>query len=262
VTVRARQYVLACGAIENSRVLLASNDVESNGIGNRHDNVGRYFMEHPAGRVAKIDTPEPYALWALFQKIFPRSGPPLAPALRLGDEAQRRFEVLNNIVTFKLQRDPKHGVNMSSAVYNKLRHNISPDRKGRMADHLYRSLRTIFHRTARNSLEKFRARTGRTHPLCDRPAASRPRNGRKAASSPVGKNANALGSLSCRILIWKLSRDSDKEDRTASIAPCFLDSELRRPAAKAPPYHVTGFRNPARSGPVESNTVGKPPVSA
>ncbi len=62
--------------------------------------------------------------------------------------------MLNSIVTFKLQRDPKHGVNMGSVVYNKLRHNIAPDRKGRMADHLYRALRTAFHRTARNSLEK------------------------------------------------------------------------------------------------------------
>ncbi len=45
--VKAKAYVLACGGIENPRLLLASHDVHSEGIGNAHDNVGRYFMEHP-----------------------------------------------------------------------------------------------------------------------------------------------------------------------------------------------------------------------
>src|SRR5262245_1480074 len=61
--VRAKHYVLACGAIENARLLLASNDVEPHGIGNRHDQLGRYFMEHPAGRVARIDAPAKYDIW-------------------------------------------------------------------------------------------------------------------------------------------------------------------------------------------------------
>jgi choline dehydrogenase-like flavoprotein len=45
--VKARQYVLACGAIENVRYLLSSNAVMKTGIGNQHDLVGRFFMEHP-----------------------------------------------------------------------------------------------------------------------------------------------------------------------------------------------------------------------
>ncbi len=42
----ARHYVLACGGLENPRIMLASNDVEANGLGNSHGVVGRYFMEH------------------------------------------------------------------------------------------------------------------------------------------------------------------------------------------------------------------------
>jgi choline dehydrogenase-like flavoprotein len=38
--VKARAYILAMGGIENARILLASQ------IGNAHDLVGRYFMEH------------------------------------------------------------------------------------------------------------------------------------------------------------------------------------------------------------------------
>jgi choline dehydrogenase-like flavoprotein len=44
--VRARAVVLACGGIENARLLLASDRVVRSGIGNGHDLVGRYFMEH------------------------------------------------------------------------------------------------------------------------------------------------------------------------------------------------------------------------
>ncbi len=44
--VKARCYVLACCTIQNARLLLASNRRASAGLGNAHDLVGRYFMEH------------------------------------------------------------------------------------------------------------------------------------------------------------------------------------------------------------------------
>lgn len=45
--VAAGEVILACGGIENARLLLASNAETPEGIGNRHDVVGRYHMEHP-----------------------------------------------------------------------------------------------------------------------------------------------------------------------------------------------------------------------
>ncbi len=45
--VTARIFVLAAGGLENPRILLLSNSVQKTGLGNSHDVVGRYFMDHP-----------------------------------------------------------------------------------------------------------------------------------------------------------------------------------------------------------------------
>jgi choline dehydrogenase-like flavoprotein len=45
-SVKAKKFILACCAIQNARLLLASNSQASHGLGNDHDNVGRHFMEH------------------------------------------------------------------------------------------------------------------------------------------------------------------------------------------------------------------------
>ncbi len=52
--VMARTYVLTCGAIDTTRLLLGSNSTRSAGLGNEHDNVGRYFMEHPHVTVGRL----------------------------------------------------------------------------------------------------------------------------------------------------------------------------------------------------------------
>jgi choline dehydrogenase-like flavoprotein len=44
--VRAKEIIVAGGGIENARLLLLSNTVHKNGLGNQHDLVGRYFMDH------------------------------------------------------------------------------------------------------------------------------------------------------------------------------------------------------------------------
>ena len=50
LTVRPRYTVLAAGALENARLLLASNDVMTPGIGNQNHLVGRFFADHPLPR--------------------------------------------------------------------------------------------------------------------------------------------------------------------------------------------------------------------
>jgi choline dehydrogenase-like flavoprotein/threonine dehydrogenase-like Zn-dependent dehydrogenase len=53
--VRARAVVLACGAIENARLLLASRSRRPAGLGNAYDVVGRYYQDHPKGYTGGIE---------------------------------------------------------------------------------------------------------------------------------------------------------------------------------------------------------------
>lgn len=55
ISVRAKQFIIAGGGIENARLLLASNSQIETGIGNQSDNVGRFFMDHPSGSVATVE---------------------------------------------------------------------------------------------------------------------------------------------------------------------------------------------------------------
>jgi choline dehydrogenase-like flavoprotein len=45
-SIRGRRFVLCCGGVETPRLLLASHRARSQGIGNGHDLVGRFFQEH------------------------------------------------------------------------------------------------------------------------------------------------------------------------------------------------------------------------
>ncbi len=57
--VKARDTVIACGALENARLLLAARDVVPCGIGNRHDLVGRYYQSHRFGVCGHAELKDP-----------------------------------------------------------------------------------------------------------------------------------------------------------------------------------------------------------
>jgi choline dehydrogenase-like flavoprotein len=52
--ITANDYILAVGTIETSRLLLASRNQMPQGVGNRYDNVGRWFMDHVCVRAGYI----------------------------------------------------------------------------------------------------------------------------------------------------------------------------------------------------------------
>ena len=73
-SVATPRVVLAGGAIENARLLLAS-DREHGGIGNEHDLVGRYFMDHPLFSIGHIEIENDRAIDAMgFFDLAPHDG--------------------------------------------------------------------------------------------------------------------------------------------------------------------------------------------
>jgi choline dehydrogenase-like flavoprotein len=53
-SVRASVAVLAASGIENPRLLLVSNRVHTEGLGNQNDTVGRFLMDHPTARIGRF----------------------------------------------------------------------------------------------------------------------------------------------------------------------------------------------------------------
>ena len=64
-SVEAGVFVLAAGGIENARLLLVSDGPDGSAIGNEHDLVGRYFMEHPHIRTGVVVPAGPRATRAI-----------------------------------------------------------------------------------------------------------------------------------------------------------------------------------------------------
>jgi choline dehydrogenase-like flavoprotein len=157
--VTARHFVLACGGIENARLMLLSNDIEKNGIGNGHDQVGRYFMEHPHGRAGRLSGTGAFALWAAFRKRIRSGQANIAPVIVPSAAAQEREGILNTALTMKLQRNPDRGLPLSRRFYQSLKHGLEPTRRGRGLWHMYRDTRGVAQRL-RMPIEWLRNKTG------------------------------------------------------------------------------------------------------
>lgn len=94
-TVRARHYVLAGGAIENARLLLASDGSHPRGMGNDHDQVGRHFMDHPRCVAGKVVDGDLHALLRPYNSSELRKEFPRYRELALSDDVQREQRLLN-----------------------------------------------------------------------------------------------------------------------------------------------------------------------
>lgn len=96
--IHARSFVLACGGLENPRLLLLSNRSNPAGLGNDHDRVGRYFMEHPMNTPG-VWVPSRAGIDVRFYQLWPKRKPlarfPSMGWLSLSSQATRQEGIGN-----------------------------------------------------------------------------------------------------------------------------------------------------------------------
>jgi choline dehydrogenase-like flavoprotein len=94
--VRAKYFVLCCCAIQNARLLLASNKQASAGLGNDRDQVGRYFMEHLEIKSAELwlTRPDPMKLYMLDFGVTKARA-----EIAITASKQEEFKILNGTVS-------------------------------------------------------------------------------------------------------------------------------------------------------------------
>ena len=111
--VRAREFVLAAGGLESTRILLASDGYGGSGLGaalgNTHDQVGRHYMTHPVGEVGRLRlTPAGRALGLGYavtpEGVYARRMLSLAPSV----QAEQGLGNLKAAVWFADPKDPSH----------------------------------------------------------------------------------------------------------------------------------------------------------
>jgi len=96
-TIKAKYFVSACCAMQNARLLLASNQQAPMGLGNDNDLVGRYFMEHLEIKSAEMwfDKPELLKLYSIdYGKTKYRA------ELSISEQKQQEYKILNGTASF------------------------------------------------------------------------------------------------------------------------------------------------------------------
>ncbi|MEA5450982.1 GMC family oxidoreductase [Leptolyngbya sp. CCNP1308] len=99
LTVEADAVVLATGALEATRILLASDRQRPGGLGNEHDLVGRFYTDHPKHHTGVL-RPGPLARqYANELRYAPK--PRFCICFALDDTTQREHQLLEHVLYLK-----------------------------------------------------------------------------------------------------------------------------------------------------------------
>jgi choline dehydrogenase-like flavoprotein len=116
ITLRAKVFILACGGMENARLLLVSRRVQPHGIGNQFDIVGRYFMDHPRTVFGKIHLSQNQRL-PLLLAVPLRDGIGQI-GIQLSENTQRKERLLNNYLSLERQWSPRTAMAYQSFLHS------------------------------------------------------------------------------------------------------------------------------------------------
>jgi choline dehydrogenase-like flavoprotein len=114
--VEAAQFVVATGGLETPRLLLASNDVHTAGIGNTRDLLGRFYMSHIAGTMGTLRLHDA-EVWHGYD--IAEDGTYCRRRIALTEDAQHAHSVANLVFRLHHPRipDPAHKTGALSAIY-------------------------------------------------------------------------------------------------------------------------------------------------
>ncbi|HEV7266637.1 MAG TPA: GMC family oxidoreductase [Falsiroseomonas sp.] len=99
LTVRGRTFILATGALEAARLLLASSRTDPRGIGNAHDLVGRYYSDHPKHHSGTLHPGELCRQHATELQYGPK--PRFCLCFALDDATQAEHRLLEHVIYLK-----------------------------------------------------------------------------------------------------------------------------------------------------------------
>lgn len=128
-SVRGDHYAVCCGGIETARLLLASNRVQTTGLGNRHDLVGRYFQDHLSVRFADFTAVDRRRVENGFHTFY-RKRTKYYPLLTAGRAFQQQERTLNISASVLFGSSEESPVECAKSVLREVRagrpHRVAP----------------------------------------------------------------------------------------------------------------------------------------
>jgi choline dehydrogenase-like flavoprotein len=244
---RAGIYVLALGGIETPRLMLLSNRVQSAGLGNEHDLVGRFFMEHPhlwSGIFVPAD-PGLFDATGLY-RIHEAKGRAIMGKLTLSEEVVRRERLLNYCASLhpkhlpdpRFQSRASKGVDSLNAFRSALGHGELPEGAGEhlssmlgnfpeIAQHVYRKIRR------RGKIKVFRLNT-----MAEQIPNPESRVSLMTERDPLGQNRAQLNWQPTTADMRSIIRSQEiigEELRRSGLGELYIELE-----DDAPPPHLHG----------------------
>jgi choline dehydrogenase-like flavoprotein len=138
-SVKAKTFILAAGAMENARLLLMSNGVQTAGLGNEHDVVGRYFMDHPLVHMGLLFPADKrvFHSMALYDKRRV-NGETVMGKFKLTENVMRQDKLLH-MSAMLFPRDERYKSETKASV----KALVSSVRRGRMPSDVLRHIKNV-----------------------------------------------------------------------------------------------------------------------
>ena len=219
-TVQAKVVVLAGGGLENPRILLTSNRVQSTGLGNQNDNVGRFFMEHAHVGIGELVTSRSSQALAYYKDHSVREGIHLQPILGISEIAQQKHKMVNVSILMH-----SHGRREQTEAYRAFQHISQALKSGIFSDNfpddLVEKIAKLTNNKAASGLYDLPPLPHNTH-LTFRTLSEQVPNPESRVSLDTETDVLGLPKIQ---LNWRLT---ELEKRSISIATQLVSEELER----------------------------------